>query len=363
MNFNPEKALQHRVIFLAGDEEALRRRAMEDLLKAANVTKDDFDLETTAGDVTAPKDWYAAVSTSPFLGEKRTHIVRHLLRCSIASLDGTDFAKLPPTSLLILIADDESGAEDRQRTLKTARGNWAKAITKMGGATFSFDPDPKGAVMAVREEVAKLNKKISTPAVNTLVEMTGGSLSRAIEELRKLDLYLGDQDTIRESDIREIVMASREWNVYRMVDSVFNGQVPESLRQLRVLIGGQSKAEDAAFSRILPTVSRHLRLLWQARVCVEAKCSLSSPSPQVLAMFPSKPNLASEPPYRVSALSNMAGRLTLKQIEKCFGIVADTDARLKGSLSSFNAMDTLERMLLDMAGVVAAPTSSGSHSR
>jgi len=70
-------------------------------------------------------------------------------------------------------------------------------------------------------------------------------------------------------------------------------------------------------------------------------------------MFPAKSSLSSEQPYRVSSVMRMANRLSLPQIESCFAIVADTDARLKGSLTSFSPLDTLERMLLDMASVVS----------
>ena len=136
MSFVAEKALQHRVIMLAGDEEALRRRALGEILVAANIQNDDFDLESLAADTLNPVDWYASVSTSPFLGERRTTIIRHLLRCDVEKLKGTDLSKLPPTSLLILVADDESGTEDRQRTLKTARTNWAKVVTKSGGVVY-----------------------------------------------------------------------------------------------------------------------------------------------------------------------------------------------------------------------------------
>ncbi|MDR3688662.1 MAG: DNA polymerase III subunit delta [Fimbriimonas sp.] len=358
MNFTPEKALQHRLIMLCGDEEALRRRALDDILVAANIQKDDFDLETVAADVTDPASWYASCGTAPFLGARRTTIVRHLLRCEAEKGSSVNFAKLPEFSLLILVADDESGSEDRQKTFRNAKTNWTKAVTKAGGIVYAFDPDPKGALEAVRREVAASGKKITGPAALALVEMTGGSLSRALDELAKIHLFLGDQPVIQEQDIRDVVVASREWNVFRLVDSVFNGQIPEALRQLRVLLGSQAKPEDGVFRNLLPMVSRQLRLIWQARLCIEAKCSPSNAKPEIARMFPSKPKLSSEQPFSMNKAMSLAGRLSLPQIERCFGIVADTDARLKGALNSFSAVDTLERMILDMASVVATAESS-----
>jgi len=354
VSFQPEKALKHRLIMLEGDEEVWRHSALQQLLSAAQIEKDDFDLQVLSADESDPVDWFAAAGTSPFLAERRTVIVRHLLRCGPENLAGTEPLKLPQTALVVLVADDESGDESKQGKLRTLRKNWAKAVTSAEGAVFTFEPDTKAIREEMKRQLAQSGKTISDQASATLVEMTGGSYSRALDELQKLELFIGEQAQIRDSDVREVVMPSREWNVYKMVDSVFFGQMPEALTQLRVLMGSQTKAEDAAFSRILPTISRHLRLLWQARVCVEAKCSNPGFAPESVARsFPEKNSIAKEQAYRLGNLLNTASRLHFSQIESCFAIVADTDARLKGSLSAFSPLDTLERMLLEMSAVVS----------
>lgn len=353
MSFQPEKALTHRIVMLEGNEEAWRQTALQELLDAAKIEKDDFDLQTFNGDESGPKDWFAAAGTSPFLSERRTVIVRHLLRCGLEDLASSKPASLPQTALVILVADDEGGDDNKQNRLKTLRKNWAKAIKDAGGAVFLFEPDARAVREELKRSLTKSGKSMTEQAIGALIEMTGGSYSRAIDELQKLELYVGDQPQIRESDVRRLVVASREWNVYKMVDAVFFGQMPDALAQLRVLIGSQTKPEDAAFSRILPTISRHLRLLWQARACVEAKCSNPNFAPEALArVFPEKHSIAKEQPYRLGSLMNTASRLQFKQIEQCFAIVADTDARLKGGLSAFSSLDTLERMLLEMSAAV-----------
>ena len=356
MSFQPEKALKHSVVMLCGDEESLRLQALHDLLAAAQIEKDDFDLATYSADETKPVDWLAAAGTSPFLADRRTVIVRHLLRCDVDDLKGAKFKDLPSFALVILVADDEAGDENKQARLKTLRKNWQKAVTSAGGAVFEFEPDPKAVKESIRAEVLKMGKSMSEPAAIALIEMTGGSLSRALDELKKVELFVGAQGQIRESDVREVVVPSREWNVFKMVESAFQGQIPEALRQLRVLMGSSTKAEEAAFQRILPTVSRQLRLLWQARACVEGNIGSPAFVPESAPrMFPERNSLTKEQPYRVSPLMATAKKLSFPQIQQCFAIVADTDARLKGSLSSFSALDTLERMLLEMSSVVNAP--------
>lgn len=342
------KALR-RVVLIAGDEDVLRREALASLLAEANVLPDDFDLETFEGDVSSPSDWVASVGTSPFLAERRTAIVRHLLRCDLDALKGIDLSKLPQSSLLILVADDEGGSEDKAAKMKTRRKAWEKAVSSAGGAVISCDANPKAVKETVRKRAADAGKTLSDKAAEALVEMTGGSLSRALDELEKLSLFVGKAEQIRESDVRSVAVPSREWNVYKMVEATFSGDVGEALRQLRTLIGSPTKAEEAAFSRILPTVSRQLRLLWQARLCIDANCGVTNAPERVRAMFPDKPNLASEPPYRQNAIMTTARRLSLERIGRCFTILADTDARLKGSLDAFSGVETLERMILEMA--------------
>ena len=48
MTVDADKALRHRVILIAGEEEVLRRRALQEILSAAGLQKDDFDLEVFA---------------------------------------------------------------------------------------------------------------------------------------------------------------------------------------------------------------------------------------------------------------------------------------------------------------------------
>lgn len=349
-----QKLLKHRVVLLTGEESALRREALEGLLEGLGMTKDDFDLEYFDGDSSSPMGWIGSVGTAPFMAERRVAIVRHVLRCDVDKAKGVDLKSIPESGMLILVADDESGSDDKQSKLKTADRNWRKAVDKAGGAVFEAKNDPKRTKDEVKKRLDSTGKTMSDRALDVLVEMCGGSLSRALDEMEKLSIFVGNQGQIRENDVRAIVIPSRDWNVFRMVDSIVAGDVGEALRQLRILIGSAQKAENAAHAQIVPMVSRALRLLWQARVCVDAGVSPGNAPPSVLAMFPEKPNLAAEQPYRQGPLLNNARKVSLPRIERAMSILSDTDARLKGSLSAFTAVETLERMVLEMADALAA---------
>jgi DNA polymerase-3 subunit delta len=357
VSLSPEKALKHRLVMLSGDEEALRRRGLTELLSAAGVAADDFDLERMDGD-SPPGQWAASAGTSPFLAERRVVIVRHLLRADIEKGKASGFENLPGTSLLILVADEESGDESKQGRLTTARKGWERLVSAAGGLVVAFDSNPKDLRESIKNEVARLDKTISDRAAETLGEMVGGSVSRSIEELEKLAVYVGDERAIREGDVKTVVMPSREWSVFRLVDSVVDGDVAEALRQLRDMVGSSEKAEDVAFRSILPMLGRHLRLIWQARVCLDAKANPDSPPDSVLACFPAKPHLASERPFVRSKAVRAARALNLGQLTRCLELLSDTDAKLKGALPSFSGIETLEQLVLALVETVRGPVAA-----
>lgn len=339
------------MVLITGDESAVRREALDGLLDALGMAKDDFDLEHYDGDSSNPSTWLGSVATAPFMAERRVAIVRHVLRCDLEK-KGVDLTSIPESGLLILVADEEGG-EERSARAKTNDRNWRKAVEKAGGAVFEAKVDTKRTGEEVRKRVTATGKSMSPRATEVLVEMCGGSLSRCLDELDKLVIFVGNSNQIREDDVRAIVVASREWNVFRMVDSITSGEVGEALKQLRILLGS-SKGEGAAHGQVVPMVLRALRLIWQARVCVDAGVSATDAPASVRRTFPDKPNLASEPPYRQASLMQSARRLDLPKIEKAMQILSDTDSRLKGALDAFTPLETLERMVLEMASLFSS---------
>lgn len=337
-------------MLLVGDEEVRRRRALTALLQAVGADQDDLNLEVFDGDSSGPMQWFASCGTAPFLGDRRIAVVRHIYRLDVDRLKSADFRTLPSTALLILVADEETGSDDKIQRLKTTvRKAWEKAVQAGDGLVQAFDPDPAAAKEEVKKALQDAGKTMTDRATDALLEMTGANLGRTLDELEKLTLYVGTQTQITEADIWAVVVPSREWNVFKMVDSIAAGAVPEALRQLRNLLGSSSRLEEATYMRILPAVGRHLRLLWQARVCVEAGCGPGNAPSNVRAMLPDKPNLLTESPYKQNSLMQSARRADLPRIRRCFQVLCDTDSRMKGSLDAFSSIDTLERMVLEMA--------------
>lgn len=354
MSSDVKQAKKHRLILLVGEEEVLRRRALEELLSQAGFEKDDLDLQFYTADATPPSEWFASAGITPFLAERRGIVVRNVLRVDADDVRASDVASLPESALLVLVADDETGSDDKLTRMRTTvRKGWTKLVESNGGLVLTFEPDTKKAREAVLEECKDLGKTFTPAAIDALVEMTGGSLSRALDELAKIILFVGDAPQIRESDVREIVVPSREWNVFQLVEATLEGRVPEAFRQLKIIVSANSKAEEIAFRSILPVMSNQLRLVWQARMLIDAGKSPVNAPPEISEQFPAKPNLLKEREWRQRKAMTVARNVTLTRLASCFQILSDTDARLKGMLGGFNAMETLEMMVLSMSGTVA----------
>jgi len=345
MKIDIDKALKQRVILLSGDEYVPRARALRMILEKAS-GGDDFDLETLVADSSGPIQWFASAGTAPFLSPRRTVVVRNLLRSDAHKEFG--FESLPDSALVVLVADEEAGDSERQRKFESARKAWEKSASAAGAAVLTFNVDPKELITAIKQEAEALGKKINDRAAETLRDMTGGSLSRAQEEIEKLALYVGHEQQIREQDVREAAVASPEWNVFRLVDAITRADAGEALRQIRVMVGNNTRVDDVALRSILPTLTTQFRLLWQARICVEAKVQVYSIPAEIAAQFPEKPNLAREPEWKQKRIMFSAQSLTFSALARCLQAMADSDARLKGLLPSFSSIDTLERLALEM---------------
>jgi DNA polymerase-3 subunit delta len=346
-----EKALANTVILLSGEEEYPRRKSLKALLQILEADGGDFDLQAFDADASSPMDWLGAVSTSPFLSQRRTVVLRHLLRLGspeeVFGSKCSSLSSIPPTGLLILVADDEQGDDSKQRTIKSRRTSWENAISKAKGFVYTYKVDAKSIQGHVKSEVETRGLKITPKALELLVEMTGGSLSRALDEIDKLALFCSDGN-IRENDVSQAVMPAREWNVFKMADAIFSQNLATAVTQLRILVGSSPKPEEIAFQQIIPQLMSQLRLLWQARLCLDRKVNPSSAPPDLQALFLEKPNFSKEADWKQQKIIRTARNVDLPALARCFRHIENADASLKGLLPGYSPTETLEQMVISM---------------
>lgn len=331
---------------LGGDEDALRLQALNELVAAAS-GGDDFDVETFSGDSSSPSQWIGSCGTAPFLSPKRVAVVRHLLKNEDWALLGKP--ELPETSLLILVADDESGSDDRRWSSRAT--SWSKVVEKVG-LFAKFTIDAKAFDSYLQQAATAEGKRLSNGAVEAFKEMTAQNLSHALGELDKVVLYSGNSPQITEQDVRAVVVPSREYNVFGLIDAIVTGKAGVALEQLRVMVGNSPRVEGPAMQSVFPNLSRQFRLLWQARMILDAGGSASSIPKNVSDQFPTQHAFSAQKEYPQKLALRAAQSLNLHQIGRCLEVLVTAEARLKGQAAAFSPQDALEMMVLELVGAV-----------
>jgi DNA polymerase-3 subunit delta len=349
MKLDLTKAKEARIVLISGSEETLRRSALKGLLESVGPVEDDFDSEVILADQKPVAEWIGSVSTVPFMSDRRTMVVRNVLRVDPKELKGNPLTGVPETGWLILVADDEAAGGERKSQHTANEKLWTKLVQAADGVILTCTIDEKTLVPLLMEAFKERGKKLSKPAADLMVEMVGGSYSRAFSEIDKLVVYVGDAPEIRLEDIRALVSASREWNIWAMVDAVRDGRVTEAVKQIRILVGSNTKIDEAAQKNILPQVSRYVRLVMQARILHENRCNPGNAPARIAEMMPSKPNIITEKGFVQQRIMQQAPKVTIPQCVKALRLIADADAQLKGALPAANPLDTLERMLIGLS--------------
>lgn len=274
-------------------------------------------------------------------------MVRHLLRAGDPKDSRPEqLATVPSTGRLLLVADEEATLdEDRQRRFSDSAKAWAKAVIAHGGSVIEASVPPAQFSSRVRAEADALGKALSASAADVLKEVCGGSFSRAVDEVEKLSLYVGDRPSITEADIHHVASASREHNVFRLVESIAAGEAGAAFAQLRTLFGNTARPDDAA-NRFLAPLSRQFRLVWQARTALDSKIGVGQMKAQLPGALAERPRLDTEPDFAQQKALRLAKRVSLPALAQCLQEVADCDARLKGLAPATSALDSIETMVV-----------------
>ena len=170
-------------------------------------------------------------------------------------------------------------------------------------------------------------KRISRAALNTLTYMAGRELTRLSGELDKLAAYLGeDRDEISEEDVRSIVPASLEYNIFELLNSLLSGDMRKGQQTVNSLLqGGQTTVG------ILAMLTRQIRQL------AHMKCALDAGSPvaviqQQLGMHP----------YAAKQTARQCARLSAEWLTALYEKCVDFDYAVKsGRLRDRDALDAL----------------------
>lgn len=252
------------VYLFTGPEEYVKREALDalrqKLLPPGLETLNDATLEgVTAQQITD------ACETMPMMCDRRIVTVRDWAPLLPAKSKNEDaetawmqkWLENPPAScvLVFYMRQEQDGRKKMSGLLKK----------KAAVVNFDLLTDAELSRWCARK-LKPLGKRIEPAVLNTLTYMAGRELTRLDGELDKLAAYLGEErDAITEDDVKAIVSASLEYNVFELLNSLLAGDMKKGQQTVNSLLqGGQTSVG------LLAMLTRQLRQLAHMKCALDA---------------------------------------------------------------------------------------------
>ena len=297
--------------------EALRKKLLPPGLEALN----DVTLEgVTAQQITD------ACETMPMMCDRRIVTVR-------------DWAPLMPGKA----KNEEAEAERMQNWLENPPQTCAlvfymrgemdgrkklPALLKKKAAVVDFQLLTDAELLRwCAKRLKPLGKRLSPSALNTLTYMAGRELTRLTGEIDKLAAYVGDErDEITEADVRVIVPASLEYNVFELLNALLAGDMKKGQQTVNSLLQGGQNAVG-----ILSMLTRQIRQL------AHMKCALDAGTPVQTVQQQLKMH-----PYAAKQTARQCARLSADWLTALYERCVASDYAVKsGRLRDRDALDAL----------------------
>jgi DNA polymerase III subunit delta len=227
-------------------------------------------------------DLRAVAEAMPFLSPKRLVIVRGLLarfepreksaRAKNGSSAGTKpddsaplaecIKNLPETTILVLIDQVESKKPFQNNPL------YAAVASKAEVRAFPF-LQGIGLSQWIQSRVNQKGGSISRQGVTLLMELIGGDLFTLSNEINKLVAYSAGRQ-IEEKDIHSVVSASKEAEIFALIDSVLDRKSGAAEQTLQKLLQSGTVPP-----QILALLARQLQMMIQVKELKSLKRPLS----------------------------------------------------------------------------------------
>ena len=238
--------------------------------------------------------------------------------------------EFPPSSQLVLILHDEKKYQHGQIEWdKFPKKHWLrKALNDFSGMHYWQEltlPDAKSMPQWIEDKAKSMGGDFHPSAAYTLASLVGNDLFQARQEIDKAISYVGQGNQVKTEDIRLLCVASKDEDMYSLVDAVGqrDGKTAARLYQsLRIDIPAQ-----VLFSMLV----RQIRLLLQTRFILDQK----GPLKEVVEMC----DLKSE--WLAKKLINQAKRFDTSELEIVYRQLDRIDKEYKiGNVSIDAAIET-----------------------
>lgn len=199
--------------------------------------------------------------TFPFMGGRRIVIIKEayfLTNTKVQTKVDHNLKKLeeylenPAPETIVIIHAPYEKVDDRKKICKMLK----KKAEVLDGSPL----DEKLLYQWVDEKAAEQGVSIEKAATEQLLALTSAELMLMSTELRKLAIYVGENETITKDIVDELVARSLEQNIFALVDGVVKKKVDVSWKIFQDLL---KQKEDPL--KIVALMVRQFRILYQVK--------------------------------------------------------------------------------------------------
>jgi DNA polymerase-3 subunit delta len=242
------------VYLLLGEEEYQKDEIISKIKNITFPTPEsmEFNYDVFYGDETAAETIIEVANSFPMLHEYRVVVVKKVdsLSTKCKNLLAA-YAEDPATFTRIILLANK---------LNTTHPLY-KAVAKKGMIGMFYPLFDNQAISWIQaQSYHRAKKTISKHTANLLVQRIGTNLNNLSSELDKLILYVGDRTTIEEEDVMKASLDFPAENVFSLIDAIGYRKKTQALAIFKSLY-----EQGEEFLSILYLITRHFRILWQAK--------------------------------------------------------------------------------------------------
>jgi DNA polymerase-3 subunit delta len=268
----------------------------------------------------------AAAYSLPFLSDRRLVIVRNPFAYFRAAETCQRLVNLleglpPSTTLALAVADEQQGGKKGWEVMDDGkRGKIIRAWAGKAGSRAVVKelrlPRPQDMTYWIVERAKQEGGQIHPRAAAELAALTGNETGIAVQEIRKLLLYVNYARPIEVEDVQEAAASGGVANIFALLDAIEAANPRAALKQLKLLLD----EEDPAY--IFGMIVRQYRLMIIAR---EALDQGVSPIERLRAFRVSE--------KAAEILAGQSRRASLTKLESIYRQLLATDQMIKSGQS------------------------------
>ena len=314
-----------RLYFFHGEEVFLMRHYLGELRKKTiDPLTEDFNSHRFTQETFDLQAFSDAVEALPMMAERTFVQVDEI---DIFKMNETDrekmievFSDMPDYCTVVFTYEIVEWKPD-----KRLKKLW-EAVSKNGTIVEFAKQSQRDLIAWVTRHFAEHQKRISTELCAYLIEITGGTMTALLGEIKKIAAYSG-ADTIVKADIDAVTEPVLDAVVFQMTDLLGSGKYGEALLKLQTLLKMQEEP-----IAILGAVGGHFRRISAARTLMD--CGKNADDLM---------RLTGMKDYPARKTMGAARNFSAKFCRKAAELILETDYKMK---TSYDDQDRLLELLV-----------------